>query len=142
MFPIQITFTIGDQAQLTAVQTAISQILGTAKEAPAPGKSKAEKTAEPVKTAPSEPTAGQAAAPAASTTAPAPQPSTVKAADAVSAPARADVSKAAVALALKDKAKILEILAPYLPAGGKGVKDVPDDKLAEVFPLINAALEG
>lgn len=139
MFPIQITFTIGDQAQLTAVQTAITQILGTAKEAAAPGKPKAEKTAEPAKTAPSEPTAGKADAPAASTAKQEPQASTVKAADAASAPARADVSKAAVALALKDKAKIIEILAGF---GAKGVKDVPDDKLAEVFPLINAALEG
>jgi hypothetical protein len=82
--------------------------------------------------------AGAADAPAVSTTKPEPQADTAKVADVNSAPARADVSKAAVALALKDKAQIVAILAKF---DAKGVKDVPDDKLAEVFPLINAALE-
>lgn len=147
MFPIKATLTIGTQAELErftafvaantgANEAAAPKLAQTTKDAAAPaGKPKA----EPAKTAPSEPTAGKADAPAASTVKPEPQTSTVKAADAASAPARADVSKAAVALALKDKAKIIEILAGF---GAKGVKDVPDDKLAEVFPLINAALEG
>jgi len=151
MFPIKATVTIGTHAELerftafiasnaSANVAAAPKLTETTKDAAAPaGKPKAEKAAAPAKTAPSEPTAEQAAAPATSTTAPAPQPSTGQAATANSAPARADVSKAAVALALKDKAKIIEILAGF---NAKGVKDVPDDKLAEVFPLINAALEG
>lgn len=154
MFPIKATVTIGTQAELerftafiasntdanVAAAPKLTETRGTgettAKATEAPGKSKAN---APATTAPSAPTAAPAAAPATSTTAPAPQPSTEKAATANSAPARADVSKAAVALALKDKAKIIEILAGF---NAKGVKDVPDDKLAEVFPLINAALEG
>lgn len=147
MFPIKATVTIGTQAELerftafiasntSANVAAAPKLTETTKEAAAPtGKPKAEKTAAPATTAPSAP----AAAPATSTTAPAPQPSTGQAATANSAPDRADVSKAAVALALKDKAKIIEILAGF---NAKGVKDVPDDKLAEVFPLIKAALEG
>lgn len=144
MFPIQARLTIGTQAELErftafiAGNTAANVEAAPKLDAPAP-KSKAEKTAAPVKTAPSAPTAEPAAAPAQSTEPPAPPPATEKAATAASAPARADVSKAAVALALKDKAKIVEILAGF---GAKGVKDVPDDKLAEVYPLITAALEG
>jgi hypothetical protein len=138
MFPIQISFTIANQAELTAIQSAVSQILGGAPTKEAAAQVEKPKKDTPAKTAPSAPTAAPAAAPAASTAAPAPQPSTGKAADAVSAPARADVSAAAVKLALKDKPKAIEILAGF---GAKGVKDVPDDKLAEVFPLIQAALE-
>lgn len=148
MFPIKATVTIGTHAELerftafivanTDANVKSAPKLETAKDAAAPaGKPKAESAA----TARSKPTAtaGEADVPAASTTKPEPQPSTEQAANANSAPARADVSKAAVALALKDKPKIVEILAQF---GAKGVKDVPDDKLAEVFPLINAALEG
>ena len=144
MFPIKATLTIGTQAELerftafVAGNTAANEQTApklTKDNPEAPGKPKA----APAENARSEPTAtaAEAAAPAASTVKQEPQPSTEKAATANSAPARADVSKAAVALALKDKPKIVEILAQF---GAKGVKDVPDDKLAEVFPLINAAL--
>jgi hypothetical protein len=145
MFPIKATVTIGTHAELerftafiaanTDANVKSAPKLETAKDAAVPaGKPKA----DPAQTAPSKPTAGKTDAPAASTAKPEPQPSTEKAATANSAPARADVSKAAVALALKDKAQIVAILAKF---DAKGVKDVPDDKLAEVFPLINAALE-
>ena len=37
---------------------------------------------------------------------------------------------------MKDKAKAVEIMAQF---GVKGVRDVPDDKLAEVFAAIQVA---
>lgn len=144
MFPIQIRLTVGTQAELDRLTAFVAgNTEASIKAAPkleaaateAPGKSK---DAPAETSARSKPTAAPAAAPAASTAKQEPQPSTEKGADAVSAPARADVSAAAVKLALKDKPKVIEILAGF---GAKGVKDVPDDKLAEVFPLIQAALE-
>lgn len=99
----------------------------------APGKSSAAVTAPSPRTAAAapSPSAQPGAAPATPTTA------TEPGVAASSAPVRADVSKAAVALALKNKPKIIEILAQF---GAKGVKEVPDDKLAEIYPLIQAEL--
>lgn len=90
--------------------------------------------AAPVEKPKASPPPAPAAAPAAS----APSADTAKS-DAPAKVERATVSKAAVALALKDKTRATEILAQF---GAKGVKDVPDDKLAEVYPLLTAALEG
>lgn len=146
MFPIQIRLTVGTQAELDRLTAFVAgNTEASIKAAPkleaaateAPGKSKG----APAETsARSKPTAAPAAAPAASTAAPAPQPSTAPAATANSAPERAVVSKAAVSLALKDKPKIIEILAGF--DGAKGVKDLKDEQLAAAFDLINAALAG
>ena len=151
MFPIQISLTISTPAQLDQLNAVVSQIYdATVASAPKPPKGtpveKAAATEAPGKSkdapaetsAPSEPTAAQADAPEPSTAAPAPQPSTEKPAAAPSAPERAVVSKAAVSLALKDKPKIIEILAGF--DGAKGVKDLKDEQLAAAFEQINAAL--
>jgi pyruvate dehydrogenase E2 component (dihydrolipoamide acetyltransferase) len=111
-----------------------------------PGKSSGKKSSSPAVTAPTAPTApvAEAAAPAktdaecaqsAASAAAAPQVST--AAPETPKVERAAVSKAAVALAMKDKVKIKEILASF--DGAAAVRDVPDDKLAAVFAAIQAA---
>ena len=82
-------------------------------------------TDAPAKTAvESSPTAAPAAAE--------PPPSTA-------APDRATVSKAAVALAMKDKPKIIEILASF---GAKAAKELTEDQLTPALAAINAAIAG
>jgi len=51
---------------------------------------------------------------------------------------RATVSKAAVALAIKDKAKAVAILAEH---DVKAVKDLPDDQLGAVHAKLVAAMD-
>ena len=96
--------------------------------APAPSPRTAEvaaATAAPEKTAAeSSPTAAPAVAE--------PQASTA-------VPERSTVSKAAVALALKDKPRIIEILASF---GAKAAKELTDAQLAPALAAINTALEG
>ena len=143
MFPIQIRLTVGTQAELDRLTAFVAgNTDANVKSAPkletAAAPVEKPKKDAPAKTAPSAPTAAPAAAPAQSTAAPEPQPSTEKAVAAPSAPERAVVSKAAVSLALKDKPKIIEILAGF--DGANGVKDLKDEQLAAAFDLINAAL--
>jgi hypothetical protein len=111
------------------------------KDAAAPkGKPSAAKTA-------TSPATAEAAQPTAGPSDAAPEPkakqqeATPPAASATSAAPtveRGAVSKAAVALAMKDKPKIVEILSIF--NGAKGVKDLVDSDLAAAFKLINAAL--
>jgi hypothetical protein len=136
---IQVTLTFSSIAAAVQALSGLPEAdvaLTTVKDAAATtGKPSGATTAPPPRTA-----AADHSTPAQPAAAPATQTAATKSdAAAPSAPARADVSKAAVALALKDKPKIVEILAEF---GAKGVKDVPDDKLAEVYPLIQAALGG
>ena len=143
MFPIQIRLTVGTQAELDRLTAFVAgntsaNVAAAPKLETAAAQVEKPKKDVPAKTVPSERTAAPADAPAQSTAAPAPQPSTEKAAAAPSAPERAVVSKAAVSLALKDKPKIIEILAGF--DGAKGVKDLKDEQLAAAFDLINAAL--
>jgi hypothetical protein len=145
MFPIQIRLTVGTQAELdrltafVAGNTEASIKAAPKLETAAAPVEKSKKDA-PAKTAPSPATAASPAAAEPSTAKQEPQPSTEKAATANSAPERSVVSKAAVSLALKDKPKIIEILAGF--DGAKGVKDLKDDQLAAAFEQINAALAG
>ena len=144
-----------EASPLTAPLPTIAAVLPASEETPvvqvpevaaAPvEKSSGKKSSSPAPTAPSVPTAQvavvvapektaaecvQPAAPAAVE-----QPASTAAADTPKVE-RAAVSKAAVALAMKDKAKAVEIMAQF---GVKGVRDVPDDKLAEVFAAIQVA---
>lgn len=64
-------------------------------------------------------------------------PATTKAEPAGDTIDRATVSKAAVALAIKDKAKAVAILAEH---DVKAVKDLPDDQLGAVHAKLVAAM--
>lgn len=64
-------------------------------------------------------------------------PTTTKAEPAGETVDRATVSKAAVALAIKDKAKAVAILAEH---NVKAVKDLPDDQLGAVHTKLVAAM--
>lgn len=64
-------------------------------------------------------------------------PTTTKTEPAGDAIDRATVSKAAVALAIKDKAKAVAILAEH---DVKAVKDLPDDQLGAVHAKLVAAM--
>jgi hypothetical protein len=135
MFPVSLTIT--NAADLDKVLRALGH---TTLGAEAPGKPQPDAKAAPLKptaAAAQAPKAPKADAPAASTSKPEPQASTEKAATASSAPARAEVSKVAVELALKNKPAITEILAPF---GVTGIKALPDEHLATVFAQINAVL--
>lgn len=108
-------------------------------------KSSGKKSSSPAKTAPTAPTAPAVADAAPEKTADASAQSAASAAAEQPASTaasetpkveRAAVSKAAVALAMKDKSKIQGVLAGF---GVTAVRDVPDAKLAEVFAAIEAA---
>ena len=144
MFPIQIRLTVGTQAELDRLTAFVAgnteaSIKAAPKLETAAAPVEKPKKDAPAKTALSPATAASPAAAEPSTGKQEPQPSTEKAAAAPSAPERAVVSKAAVSLALKDKPKIIEILAGF--DGAKGVKDLKDEQLGAAFELINAALE-
>ena len=152
MIEIKLTFsTVAEAAaalnQLNGQQLAHATPIAPAEKAAAagpteaPGKPSAAKTANSKRTAEAAPSPADpsAAAPATSSQPPAVVQPTAAPAAAPSAPAadRAAVSKAAVTLAMKDRARITEILAGF---GAKGVKDVKDEDLAAVYAQVNAAL--
>lgn len=133
---INVTLTFATPEEVVAFFAArVSAPPAPKPETPAPAPTKPAPSPKPEAPGKSEPAATAAATSPAAPQADAPAPQHKQEGETVIE--RATVSKLAVTLATRDKGKAIEILSKF---GAKGVKDVPDDKLAECHKLLADAL--